>query len=403
MTAGGRWPDGPAAAGPLAGIRVLDLSQVLAGPFATMQLSDLGADVIKVERPNGGDVSRGFGPPFLADGTGTYFLAANRSKRSVALDLSDKRVASIVRHLAACADVVVDNWLPGRLARFGLDPAELRQQSPSLITATLSSFGSGNEYSGRPGFDFLAQAIGGAMAVTGFADGPPTRAGIPIADIAAGLYLAQGILAAIVQKAQTGLGSHVEVALVDAQVALLVNMAAYWLHDGIETARFGNTHPSIAPYETLRTADGEIVVAVGTNRQFRNLADSLGIPEMAEDERFSTNGARVRNRTALRAVLEEKLQTRATSDWMSLLVDLGIPVAPVNSLPAVFADPVIGSRMVGHAGGAIQVLSPLRIDGKRTEPTGPPPTLGQHTDEVLLGMGVDAAELARLRAEKVIL
>src|SRR5450755_2898248 len=270
------WPCSSApSAGPLAGVRVLDLSRVLAGPLATMQLADFGADVIKVENPDHGDETRRFGPPFMADGTAAYYAAVNRNKRSLTLDLASPGGMRVARRLALAADVMVDNFLPGRLARFGLDPGDLRAGNPGLISATVSGFGSGNEYSGRPGFDFLAQAMGGVMAITGQSGGEPTRVGVAIADILAGLHAVNGILAALAERAGTGRGRHVDVALLDSSVAMLMNLGMSYLALGIETPRFGNSHPSIAPYETLRARDAEIAIAVGTDRQFSRLAVAL--------------------------------------------------------------------------------------------------------------------------------
>ena len=388
--------------GPLEGLRVLDFSQVLAGPFATMQLSDLGADVIKIERPGLGDLTRKFGPPFMDDGTATYFLAANRDKRSLALKLTDHRAAGIARRLAVAADVMVDNFLPGRLAQFGLDHTELRGHSPRLTTATVSSFGRGNDYADRPGFDFLAQAMGGMMAVTGHPGGPATRVGVAIADIASGLYLTQGILAALFERDRTGRGRHVEVALLDVQVALLVNLATAWLQAGVEVSRFGNAHPNIAPYETLTTADGEVALAVGTDPQFRRLVAAIGCSELSTDARFETNAARVRHRDELRVLLESKLKEHATSHWVSLLTESNVPVAPVNSLPSVFADPVVASRMVGQVGDLAQVLSPLRLDEVQPTVTTPPPTLGQHTEQILRAMGMNDHEISAMQRDGVI-
>jgi crotonobetainyl-CoA:carnitine CoA-transferase CaiB-like acyl-CoA transferase len=397
------WPaDDVVRVGPLCDLRVLDLSQVLAGPFATMQLSDLGADVIKVERAGVGDETRRFGPPFMPDGTATYFLAANRDKRSITLDLTDPRSVAIARRMALAADVVVDNYLPGRLARFGLDSDGLRAENSALITATVTSFGRDNEYAGRPGFDFLAQAMGGLMAVTGQPRSEPTRVGVAIADIAAGLYLSQSILAALVERNRSGSGSHVEIALLDVQVALLVNLASAWLEAGHEAHLFGNAHPNISPYETFPTSDDTIAIAVGTDPQFRRLAAALRLDGLADDPLFTTNADRVRNREKLRPILAATFMNRTSAAWVSQLVTADVPVAPVNSLPDVFADPVVRDRMVGAVEGVSQVLTPIRIDGRQPLPNTAPPRLGAHTNAILLSLGVTEHEIERLKLDHAI-
>src|SRR5712691_3786952 len=389
------WPRPPAPiAGPLSGLRVLDLSRVLAGPLATMQLADFGADVIKVESPAHGDETRRFGPPFMADGTATYYAAVNRNKRSLTLDLGSPDGRRVARRLALAADVMVDNFLPGRLARFGLDPGTLRTANPGLITATVSGFGSGNEYSGRPGFDFLAQAMGGVMAITGQPGGEPTRVGVAITDILAGLHAVNGILAALAERSSTGRGRHVDVTLLDSAVAMLANLGMSYLALGIETPRFGNSHPSIAPYETLRASDGEIAVAVGTDRQFTRLAAALGIPGLAADPRFASNADRVRNRADLREQLQARMAAGTKAHWLDRLVATDVPVAPVNSIPEVFADRVVRDRMITAIAGIPQVRSPVWLDGEPLPVEAPPPALGQHTAQILAAMGEHDAALA---------
>ncbi len=389
-TPGPAWPAlAAAAAGPLAGLKVLDLSRVLAGPLATMQLADFGADVIKVESPERGDETRRFGPPFMADGTSVYYATFNRNKRSLALDLASPDGMRVARRLALAADIMVDNFLPGRLARFGLDPGELRASNPGLITATVSGFGSGNEYSGRPGFDFLAQAMGGVMAVTGQPGDEPTRVGVAIVDILAGLHAVNGILAALAERASTGRGRHVDIALLDASVAMLVNLGMSYLVLDVETPRFGNAHPSIAPYETLAVGDGEIAVAVGTDRQFSRLATALEVPGLAADPRFASNADRVRHRDELRECLQSRLVTGTKAHWLELLVAAEVPVAPVNSIPEVFADPVVRDRMIASVAGIPQVRSPIRLDGATLPVSTPPPALGEHTAVILAALGED--------------
>ena len=391
------WPAGPAREGPLRGLRVLDLTRVLAGPLATMQLADLGADVVKVETPGRGDETRHWGPPFTAAGISSYYLAVNHNKRSLTLALDDSRSQAVARRLALAADVVVDNFLPGRLAAFGLDRASLADENPGVVTCTVSGFGSGNAYSDRPGYDFIAQAMGGFMSITGPAGGEPTRAGVAITDGVSGLQVDTGVLAALVERGLTGVGRHVEVSLLDSQVALLVNLASGWLTAGVQPELFGNAHPSICPYETLPTADGELAFAVGTDRQFLRLVTALGAPELATDPRFATNADRVRNRPVLRAELEQRLGAHPRQHWLDVLVGLGVPVGPVNRLAEVFADPVVSERMVVQVDGTRQLRTPIRLDGLPLAVHSTAPALGEHTDDILGALGVSAQQVAEMR------
>lgn len=379
------WTGG--GAGPLAGVRVLDLSRVLAGPLATMQLGDLGADVIKIETPDGGDVTRHW-PPFLPDGTATYYTAINRNKRSVVLDLGSPPGRVAAQALAGTADVLVHNFLPGRLARFGLEPDALRRGNPGLVTANVSGFGSDSPSATRPGFDFLAQAMGGVMAMTGTASSGPNRMGVAIVDIAAGMQLTQGILAALYERSATGRGRQVEVALLDSAAFLLMNLAQTNLLLGQHIARFGNMHPSIAPYETLPVADGEIAVAVGTDRQFARLVDALGAPELADDPRFRRNRDRVLHRPELREKLGALFATATRAEWLERLVSADVPAAPVNEIAEALADPIIRDRAVADVGGIAQVRGPVRIDGVPLPMRLPPPELGADTADVLAALGL---------------
>lgn len=396
------WPSGSAAAGPLAGVRVLDLSRILAGPFATMNLADLGADVIKIESPSRGDETRYWGPPFAPDGTASYFLAVNHNKRSVTLDLSRPDGCAVAQGMAAKADVVIDNFLPGRMARFGLDRASLVPRNPGLVTATISGFGTDNAYAGRPGFDFLAQAMGGMMSITGAKGGEPTRVGVAVSDLFAGLYAALGIASALRERERTGVGRHLEISLLDTQVAMLANIGSGWLNGGSAPHRFGDQHPSIAPYETLATRDERIAVAVGTDRQFELFTIAVGRPGMAVDPRFATNPARVANREALVDALEDALADRGRDEWLVDLVAAGVPVAPVNTIPEVFADPVIAERMVVDVDGMPQVRSPLRVDSEPLEIRTAPRGLGVDTDAVLTQMGISTTTIAAMRAQEII-
>ncbi len=394
----GGWPAGECRPGPLTGVRVLDLTRILAGPYATMNLADLGADVIKVESPSRGDETRHWGPPFAPDGvTASYFLAVNHNKRSVCLDLAEPGGARVAQHLARHADVVVDNFLPGRLTAFGLDRDAIVVDNPRAVTASISGFGSNNPYAERPGFDFLAQAMGGLMSITGAEGGTPTRVGVAVTDLFAGVFAALGIVSALHERDRTGRGRHIEISLLDAQVSMLANMASGWLTAGKEPALFGNQHPSIAPYETLETADQPVAVAVGTDRQFRRFAEALGAPELADDPRFADNRARVTHRAELVAELESKLLKRGRAHWLDVLTAAEVPVAPVNTIPEVFADPVIRERMVVEVDGVPQVRTPLRVDGASLPVTSAPPQHGADTDAVLQALGLSQEMFQRMR------
>lgn len=372
----GSWLEAPTAEGPLAGVRVLDFSRILAGPYATMHLADLGADVIKVEAPGRGDETRHWGPPFASDGTASYFMAVNHGKRSIELDLADPDDAAIAFSLAVEADVVIDNFLPGRMERFGLDRESLARVNAKIITATVSGFGRGNAYSGRPGFDFLAQAMGGLMSITGQEGGEPTRVGVAVTDLLAGALCATGVLAALSATRLGEPGRHVEVSLLDTQISMLANIGSGWLTSGVYPDRFGNQHPSIAPYETLSTADRPLAVAVGTDRQFQRFAAALGAPQLGSDPRFVTNGDRVRNREELVTALEAVLMTRTRDQWLKLLVPADVPVAPVNSVPEALDDPVVRQRMVEEIAGVPQIRTAINIDGKPLGIRSAPPSLG---------------------------
>jgi crotonobetainyl-CoA:carnitine CoA-transferase CaiB-like acyl-CoA transferase len=397
--AGPMWPPGRRAEGPLAGLKVLELSRILAGPFATMQLADLGADVIKVEAPGAGDETRRWGPPFAADGTAAYFQAINRNKRAITLDLGHPLAGEVARRLALAADVVVDNFLPGRLARFGLDHASLAAANPRVVTCTISGYGSDGPDAERPGFDFLVQAEGGLMSITGHPGGEPTKVGVAIADLAAGLFAAIGILAALRRRERDGRGSRVEVPLLDATVGVLANQAMNWLVGQMVPERLGNAHPSIAPYESYQAADGPVAIGVGTDRQFARLAAAVELPELAADPRFASNAGRVAHRRELKRVLDERLARQPRAVWLERLAAAGVPAAPINSIPEVFADPRLRERLLVEVDGVPQVRSPLRVDGRPARVERPPPALGRDTDEVLRALGLDDHDLARLRAD----
>lgn len=376
------WPLSTHVEGPLSGVKVLDFSRILAGPFATMHLADLGADVIKIEMTGRGDETRHWGPPFAPDGSASYFHAMNHNKRSVALDLRDPDDLLIAQSLAREADIVVDNFLPDRMRKFGLDRETLAGRNPSIITATISGFGKGNAYSERPGFDFLAQAMGGLMSITGQPGGDPTRVGVAVTDLMAGTLLTTGVLAALTAVRGGQEGKHIEVSLLDTQISMLANIASGWLIGETVPARFGNAHPSIAPYETLRTADKEIAVAVGTDGQFRKFCQALKRPELADDPSFVTNTLRIKNREALIEELEQVLQHAPSAEWIETLIESGVPVAPVNTVPEALSDPVVQERMITEVEGVPQVRTAIWIDGAPLPVTKAPPTLGAHTDEV---------------------
>jgi crotonobetainyl-CoA:carnitine CoA-transferase CaiB-like acyl-CoA transferase len=375
---------------PLAGVRVLDLSRVLAGPYATMVLGDLGADVIKVEHPDRGDDTRHWGPPFAGEGEAresAYFLAINRNKRSIGVDLKDAEGLGRIKHLAAGADVVIENWRRGALERLGLGYDALRETNPGLIYCSITGFGPGPDEE-RPGYDFLVQARGGVMGITGQPGGEPTKVGVAISDIVCGLFASNAILAALHRRHVTGQGARIEVPLFESTLGWLANRGQEYLVSGEDSGLIGNAHPSIVPYQTFDASDRPLVVAVGNNSQFAALCEAVGRPELAEDDRFATNPDRVANREALIAELQEEIGKRPADEWAEEVRAAGVPSGPVNTLADVFADDhVRGSGMLQdiiHASaGALRMLgSPILIDSERLPIRRPPPTLGQHTDEL---------------------
>jgi crotonobetainyl-CoA:carnitine CoA-transferase CaiB-like acyl-CoA transferase len=322
--------------GPLDNLRVLDFSRILAGPFATMQLADLGATVTKVERPGTGDDTRSWGPPYDDRGDATYFQAVNRNKDTIVLDLSDPLDRAEARRLAADADVVVENFRPGRMARFGLDYEDLRAENPGLIYCSITAFGRGAGAE-LPGYDLLVQALGGLMSITGEPDGEPQKVGVAVVDVLAGLFATAGILAALHHRTRTGEGQRVDIDLLSCLLAGLVNQASGYTSGGVVPTRMGNQHPSIAPYELLPCADGDLVLAVGNDRQFTALCEVLGAPDLATDERFATNPARVHNRAELRAELTPLLASGTAADWSAVLTDAHVPAGVVNDIAGAFA------------------------------------------------------------------
>lgn len=399
---------------PLDGVRVLDLSRILAGPSCTQILGDLGADVIKIERPGSGDDVRGWGPPFLADADGpatresAYFLSANRNKRSVTLDIDAPEGREVLAALAGRADVLVENFKVGDLERRGFGWDALHERFPRLVYCSITGFGQTGPYAARPGYDFIIQGMGGLMSVTGEADGPPMKVGVPISDIMAGMYACIAILAALRQRETTGRGQRIDASLLDCQVAWLYNQAANYLVGGKEPKRHGNAHPNIAPYQTFDTADGRINVAVGNDAQFARFCAAIGRPEMAEDARFRTNAQRLAYRSELVAGVESAMSNRGSADWLAALEAAGIPCGPINSLAEALSDPHLIARDVleevahpaaPHKSVAL-VRSPIRMSDADTGARRPPPMLGQHTAEVLgedLGYGPDRIEALRVK------
>jgi len=395
---------------PLSGIRVLDLSRVLAGPWCTQLLADLGAEVIKVERPGAGDDTRHWGPPWHGEGedkVAAYFLAANRGKKSAAIDFAEPEGAELVRRLAATSDVVVENFKVGALKRYGLDADTLRAANPRLIYASITGFGQDGPYKDRAGYDYIIQGMSGLMSITGQPDGAPggepMRVGVAVVDLFTGMYTANAILAALVRRGVTGEGAHIDSALFDVSLAMLANQASNALVSGKDPSRQGNTHPNIVPYQPFATADQPIIIAVGNDRQFAKLAAILGAPEWAADERFSANAARVANRDILIPLIAAKLATRPAAEWFAELDGAGIPAGPINTISQALADPQAMHRDMQKDLDGFRLLgSPLRLDGRRTESDLPPPKLGEHTKDVLAAFGVDEDEIQRMRSVGIV-
>ena len=395
---------------PLAGIRVLDLSRVLAGPWCTQLLADLGAEVVKIERPGVGDDTRHWGPPWQGEGerrVAAYFLSANRGKRSAAIDFATEEGAVLVRQLAQRCDVVVENFKVGGLAKFALDAESLRRDNPSLIVASITGFGQDGPYAERAGYDFIIQGMGGMMSVTGLPDsepgGGPMRAGVAIADLFTGMYACVAILAALHAREKSGAGAHIDMALFDVQLAMLANQASNALVSGEDPPRQGNTHPNIVPYQPFDAADQPIIIAVGNDRQFARLAGICGHPEWAADGRFATNSARVANRAAIVELVASAIAQRPAAQWLELLDQSGIPAGPINRVSQALADVQAQHRaMVRTLSGVPLVGSPVRIDGERADSDLPPPALGEHTDAVLGELGIATNDIERLKAARVV-
>ena len=398
---------------PLAGIRVLDLSRVLAGPWATQVLADLGAEVIKVEQPGQGDDTRHWGPPWheaVDERVAAYYLSANRGKRSVAIDFSKSEGAALVAKMAGDADVLVENFRVGGLKKFGLDAATLRAANPRLIYASITGFGQDGPYAARAGYDYIIQGMGGLMSLTGLPDGEPgggpMRVGVAVADLFTGMYAASAVLAALVRRDKTGEGATIDMALFDTQLAMLANQASNAIVSGKDPVRQGAGHPNIVPYQPFEAADQPIIIAVGNDRQFAKLATLLGRGQWAEVEGYATNAARVANRELLVPMIAEIIAARPAADWLAMLDEAGIPAGPINSVTQALGDPQAVHRgvRISAGGGALgpveMVGSPIRIDGARQDADLPPPGLGEHGD--LLGEWVSEEELAQLRSAGIV-
>ena len=395
---------------PLAGIRVLDLSRVLAGPWCTQLLADLGAEVIKVERPGAGDDTRHWGPPWHGVGeerVAAYFLSCNRGKRSAAIDFGQAQGAALVRKLAGTADVVVENFKVGGLQKFGLDAASLRSANPRLIYASITGFGQDGPYADRAGYDYIIQGMGGLMSITGLPDGQPgggpMRVGVAVVDLFTGLYTCTAILAALYRRERTGEGTQVDMALFDTQLAMLANQASNALVSGNDPPRQGNTHPNIVPYQPFDAADQPIIIAVGNERQFARLAEICGHPEWVGDERFASNGARVANRAEIVRLVSEAIRQKSAAEWLEQLESAGIPAGPINRISQALADVQAQHRqMVRTVAGIPLVGSPVRMDNERADSDLPPPRLGEHTQDLLADAGVEPDEFARLKEANVV-
>ncbi|MBK6631006.1 MAG: CoA transferase [Betaproteobacteria bacterium] len=405
--------------GALSHIRVLDLSRVLAGPWCTQNLADLGAEVVKVEKPGSGDDTRAWGPPYLRDAAGkdtgesAYYLSCNRGKKSLALDISQPDGQRIVRELARHSDILVENYKVGGLARYGLDWDSLREINPRLIYCSITGFGQDGPYAARPGYDFIVQGMGGLMSVTGERDeapgGGPQKVGVAVADLFTGMYATVAVLAALTFRERTGQGQHIDLALLDAQVAMLANQNMNFLTTGEAPERRGNAHPNIVPYQTFPTADGHIILAVGNDAQFRRFCTLAGCADLADDARFASNRARVAHRELLIPLLEQAMRQRSTHAWVAALEAAGVPCGPINRLGEVFADPQVQHRGMRFdlphpsAGKVSLVANPIRLSASPVAYAEPPPMLGQHSEEILRGLlGMPEEEFVRLRDDKVI-
>ncbi len=392
--------------GPLRGLRVFDLTRVLAGPTCTQMLADLGAEVIKIERPGAGDDTRGFAPPRMpGTGESAYFVGANRNKYSVTLDIAKPEGQALAHELIAQCDILVENFKVGALAKYGLGYTQLHAQHPGLIYCSITGFGQTGPYAPRPGYDSLIQAMGGVMSLTGEPDGLPQKVGVPVADLFAGLYGCIGILAALRHREATGQGQQIDIGMLDTHVAWLANQGMNYLATNENPARLGNQHPNIVPYQVFPTADGHMVLSIGNDPTFKRFCDAFALTHLLEDTRFATNAARVENRQLVTDTLTPVLAAHPTTWWIDQLEALKIGCGPINKLSEVFADPQVVARgmvreMAHDAGVNVKIIAnPVRLSETPADYRVPPPLLGAHTEQVLTGLlGLDAARIAALRA-----
>lgn len=380
---------------PLAGLRVLDLTRVLAGPWCTQNLADLGAEVIKIERPGAGDDTRSWGPPYLKDAHGAdtadaaYFGAANRNKESVALDIATPAGADLARRLAARSDILVENFKVGGLKKYGLDYESLKALNPGLIYCSITGFGQTGPYAARPGYDFMIQGLGGLMSLTGEPGGEPQKAGVAVADVMTGMYATVAVLAAVLERQRSGLGQHLDIALLDCQVAMMANQNMNFLATGQAPQRPGNAHQNLVPYQVFAASDGHLIVAVGNDAQFRSFAQELGHPEWAQDPRFARNAGRVVHREELVPLLAQVMRTRSRDAWLQALEAAGVPAGPINTMAQVYEDPQVQARglrldLPRPDGDSVpSVASPLRLSDTPVQYRSAPPRLGEHTRQVL--------------------
>ena len=400
--------------GPLSNIRVLDLTRVLAGPWATQMLADFGAEVIKIEKPGEGDDTRGWGPPFLknadgSNGDAAYFLSANRGKQSVCIDMASVEGQKLIRALAEKSDVVIENFKVGGLKKYGLDYDSLKLVNPKLIYCSITGFGQDGPYAVRAGYDFMIQGMAGSMSITGEPDGQPMKSGVAYADIFTGLHAVIGITAALFHRERTGVGQFLDLSLLDSQVAVLANQASNYLVGGKVPGRLGNAHPNIVPYQTFETADGHIIMAVGNDRQFKEYCGIIGVPKLADEEHYKTNRARVENRVALTALLTPPMKTRTTTQWVEAFEAASVPCGPINTIAQMFADPQVLSRglqigLTREDGVQVPgVANPIRFSETPVDYDKAPPKLGDGTQSVLIGvLGLSEAAIAELRAHGVV-